>query len=90
MPDIDEEFSYLIQWINQIGFCESNGMGATTISYVSIQAWASLMQENPTPNDVEVLRAMSSAFISMQDKAKEITCPDPMKELDKKLGNEYD
>jgi hypothetical protein len=85
MPDIDDEFRYLIQWIQQIGFCESNGMGVTVISYVAIQAWANLMQENPSPHDVEVLRSMSSAFISMQDKAKVVTFPDPMKELNQTL-----
>ena len=85
MPDIDDEFRYLIQWIQQIGFCESNGMGATVISYVAIQAWANLTQESPSPHDVEVLRSMSGAFISMQDKAKAVDCPDPMKEINQPL-----
>lgn len=74
MPEIDESFQYLIGWIHELGFAESNGMGAMVISYVSIQAWSQLMQYDISPWSVKVLREMSGAFISMQEKAKKPDC----------------
>jgi hypothetical protein len=82
MPEIDFEFSHLIEWIHEIGFAASNGMGATTISYSEIYAWANLTQNTPSPFDVKVLRDMSQAFISMQEKAKDSECKDPLLELE--------
>ena len=82
MPEIDCEFAYLIEWINELGFAASNGMGAVTISFLEINAWADLMQVEPTPFDVKTLRDMSKAFISMQESAKKPTEPDPIKELE--------
>ncbi|MEI6745535.1 MAG: hypothetical protein WCL34_06195 [Methylococcaceae bacterium] len=81
LPEIDSEFAYLAEWINEIGFYNSNGMGAVTITFLEIQAWASLMQITPTPLGVQTLRQMSQAFISMQEAAKKIEEPDPLKEL---------
>ena len=81
LPELDDEFSYLIEWINELGFLESNGMGVNVIGYQTIKAWADLMQVYPTPFDVKILREMSSAFIAMQEKAKKTNEPDPLKEL---------
>ena len=81
LPEIDSEFAYLVEWINEIGFYNSNGMGAVTISFLEIQAWANLMQIVPTPLDVQVLRQMSQAFISMRELAKKPETLDPLKEL---------
>ncbi len=81
MPEIDNEFAYLIEWINEIGFFNSNGMGAVTITFLEIKAWSDLMQTSPTPMDVKTLRTMSQAFISMQELAKKPETRDPLKEL---------
>ncbi len=81
MPEIDSEFAYLLDWINEVGYFNSNGMGAVTITFLEIKAWADLMQANPTPADVQTLRAISQAFISMQELAKKPETIDPLKEL---------
>jgi hypothetical protein len=81
MPEIDGAFQYLIEWINELGFCNSNGMGAVAIPFLEIQAWADLMQLTPTPFDVQTLRDMSKAFIAMQETAKKSDEPNPMNEL---------
>lgn len=81
LPEVDVDFAYLIKWIHELGFYESNGMGAVILSYLSIQAWADLMQNSLTPFDVKTLRDMSSSFISMQQKAQKIDEPDPVKGL---------
>lgn len=81
LPEVDLEFAYLIEWIHELGFLESNGMGATVLSYLSIQAWADLMQNPLTPFDVKMLRDMSSSFIAMQQKSAKIDEPDPLKGL---------
>jgi len=81
MPEVDSEFVYLIEWIHELGFYESNGMGTQPISYQTIWAWSELMLTPITPFDVNLLREMSSSFIAMQEKAKDSQTPDPLKEL---------
>ena len=81
MPEIDSEFTYLLEWINEVGYFNSNGMGAVTIGFLEIKAWADLMQTNPTPSDVRILRSMSQAFISHQEKSKKLDTIDPLLEL---------
>lgn len=56
-------------------------MGAQAISYQTLWAWADLMQFEPTPFDVKTIREMSSSFIAMQETAKKVDAPDPLKEL---------
>jgi hypothetical protein len=80
LPEIDFEFSYLIEWINELGFYESGGFGAVTLTYQTIWAWADLMQISPAPTDIKLLRDMSSSFIAMQEKAKKSETQDPLKD----------
>jgi hypothetical protein len=77
MPEIDVESYYLIEWIYEIGFYISNGMGASVMPYSEIAAWAELTGNNPTSDDVRLLREMSSAFISMQELGKKSDTIDP-------------
>lgn len=87
MPEIDSEFSYLIEWIHELGFYVSNGMGASVIPYHEIYAWSELMKLQPSPSDIAILREMSGSFISMQELAKKRDTIDPLKTL---LENEHD
>lgn len=82
IPTIDEEFKYILGYINELGFFINTGMGAIPLSYTEIANWAMLTDVDPSPFDVRVLRQMSSAFISYQDKSKKPECPDPIKELE--------
>jgi hypothetical protein len=81
LPMIDSEYRYLIEWINELGYFLNGGMGAVVITYSEISAWAQLTQNTPTPFDVKTLRAMSHAFIAMQETAKKQDCPDPLIDL---------
>lgn len=81
LPVIDSEYRYLIEWINELGYFLNGGMGAVVITYSEILAWAQLTQNTPTPFDVKTLRAMSQAFIAMQESAKKADCNDPLTEL---------
>lgn len=81
MPEIDEAFFYLVEWINELGFCSSNGMGATAISFLEMKAWSDLMGNDLNHWEAKVLRDMSSAFVSMQETAKKPDCEDPAKAL---------
>lgn len=82
LPKVDVEFSYLIEWIHELGFCESGGFGAITLTYQTLWAWADLMQIFPSPTDIKLLRDMSSSFIAWQEKSKKRETPDPLKDLE--------
>jgi hypothetical protein len=81
MPDIDFGFTHLIEWIHELGFFLNGGMGAIPLSYSEIKAFSDLTQNPVTPFDAKVLRDMSNAFISTQEKAKDSECKDPLLEL---------
>lgn len=66
------------------------GMGASKLTYQEIDAWANRMREDITPFDTDLLRKMSISYVNMTTLASKPDCPDPMKELDKKIGRDYD
>ena len=81
MPEIDYEFTYLLEWIHEIGFCMAGAMSAIVISYSELHAWNELTQNNATPFDIELMRTMSRVFISAQESSKKFDTIDPLKLL---------
>lgn len=47
------------------------------MSYAEIEAWKNSTKNDATPFDVMMIRAMSNAYISMQDEARNIDCKNP-------------
>ena len=53
-------------------------MGASVVPYSEIHAWSQLTQNNPTPDDIRLIREMSNAFISMSEQGKKRDTIDPL------------
>ncbi|MDD5227192.1 MAG: hypothetical protein PHD53_00145 [Methylococcales bacterium] len=78
MPEIDFDFQYIIKWFHELGICENNGMGTTPFSHKELHSWRENMQLDVLPWDISLLREMSVAFISMQEKSKDPEQIDPL------------
>ncbi len=65
---------YLLDWLSDLGWAQSNGMGATPLSAAEISAWCGLMRIDMEIWEVEILRAASRAYCA-QSATKDIAAP---------------
>ena len=69
IPEDKKEFPkignsiYLVRYLSEIGFCGSNGMGASPLQFQEIAAWAALMGLELTPFEARAIREMSVAYV---------------------------
>jgi len=60
-----ESSAHLVRWITELGFFKAEGMGAMScIDYKEIQSWSMLKKIELTPQEVDILRLLSSCFCS--------------------------
>jgi len=62
MPNI-EGLEYLISHLNALGWCSSNGMGVTPLSYTEIDAYNRSTESFLNGEEVLLLRKMSSNYV---------------------------
>jgi hypothetical protein len=63
MPDIVGA-EYLLEHLNNIGWCTSTGMGLVSISFQEIDAYMSRCQINLSGDEVLLIKKMSQAYCS--------------------------
>ena len=75
MPEI-KNFGYLLDYLIELGFVESDSGEIKAISFSEIKSWADLVNVNLNPFEVSTLKRMSSSYVDMYYKArKEIPAP---------------
>lgn len=60
-PDIDPN-EYLAEWLGELGWCLSNGMGVVGIPHTEIRAWADNIGLRFRGVEAAWLHAMSAAY----------------------------
>lgn len=53
---------YLLGWLSDLGWAQSNGMGAVPLSAIEMRSWGELMQIDLETWEFEILRAASRAY----------------------------
>ncbi len=55
---------YIIEHLNNLGWYSSSGMGVTSLSYQEIEAYIRLTNASLSPNEVLLIKQMSSLYAS--------------------------
>ena len=64
-PDLDDMAMYLWEWFMELNAQRTNnGFGQNPITFIDIQAWASLTNRFPLAWEVKALRMMDSMWLS--------------------------
>lgn len=71
------QFNYLQKWLEDLGWCESDGMGARGISWPALAAWSQLSGNDVDPWEAECLHAASTNYAAYWAQAKDPMCPCP-------------
>lgn len=67
-PDI-QGAEYILNHLNLLGWCSSNGMGVNALSFLEIQAYIQLTDTSLTADEVLIIKKMSQAYVNeLQDK----------------------
>lgn len=74
------EFEYLVGWLDDLGWCETNGMGVQGVSWNSLFSWNSLTGADLDPWEAETLHQASLSYAIMWNEAKDPACPSPWSE----------
>lgn len=61
MPPVDA--FYIVNYWQDVGLCGSNGMGATSLTSVEIDAWSRLSGVKLEPWEFSALRQMSQQYV---------------------------
>lgn len=78
MPPV-AEFGYLFEYLHELGFVSSTGMGRQVLSYQEIQSWSDLMKVDLTIFEVESIRALSTAYLMQYLDSEEPNCAPPFR-----------
>jgi len=96
MPDVTAD--YIISYWSELGLVSSNGMGASVISSLEIQAWCSLSGLKLEPWEFQAIRKMSSGYCDSLKAGEEPNCQPPFGSVNdefdrdvvsKKVGNAF-
>jgi len=68
---------HIIARLIEIGITESNGMGATPLSWPTIDAWQRSVAIDLLPWEARLLRKLSEAYVAESRKAESENCPPP-------------
>ena len=75
MPNI-KGAEHILHHLNVLGWCSSTGMGITALSYTEIKSYSDLTNTPLDPDEVMLIRQMSSAYCSnVQDKDPSAKAP---------------
>lgn len=71
-PDVPDAGDHLWEWFWSLDAARpSNGFGANPITYSEIEAWARLVDAEPSPDEVRVIKAMDGAMLAELAKRKD-------------------
>lgn len=74
LPDIDEHYCYLPDYLHQIGTAGRGFDSLVPLTFHEIEAWARMTRADLTPFEVTAIRAMSAAYAAIASDRK-ARCP---------------
>lgn len=70
----------MAEWLENLGWCETNGMGIQGVSWNQLHHWNMLTEAQLDPWEAETLHRASLAYAMMWNEAKNPHCPSPWSE----------
>lgn len=70
-------YGYLLDYVSELGFVSSSGMGSTRLTYSEIKSWSELLDIKLSIFDVESIISLSTEYIIQKDLSKKKACPPP-------------
>ena len=85
LPPVDFG-AYLVEYLQELGFCSYQGMGATPISFLEIQAWQQATGLVLSPWEVLAIHTLSSDYVGQLRTSENPQTPAPFNggDLEKK------
>lgn len=77
IPLPEPAYTYLTDWLFEIGPTVSGGMGAAPVGYRDILAWQEITGIGLMPWEAKIIRHLSAAYLAGQHKAAAHDCPVP-------------
>ena len=74
MPEV-KDGSFLIEHLQNMGFCQSTGMGISPLPFTEIKAYVDLMKISLDTFHISMLRKMSVAYVSQNNDNYDDTDP---------------
>lgn len=68
---------HIVEWLVEMGISESNGMGASPLSWQEISAWCERTGVDLSPWEARLIRALSVEYIGFSRRAEDENCPSP-------------
>lgn len=88
MPDIDGG-EYLIGYLRELGFCQSNGMGVSELSFQEISAWMHATGLRLNPWEALTLKKLSSEYVAQLHASKDPLEPAPFGDGELEIKRDY-
>lgn len=71
---------YIASWLEELGFCKSNGMGISGLEWLDIECWQKLTGKQLRPWESVALKRASEAYAVVWTNAKDASYPSPWQE----------
>lgn len=75
-PELDNG-KHIIDWLGEMGLYANGMNGPQPLDHKEIRAWSELMKTEPTPEEVRLMRSISSEFCSWYY-SSDYDTPEPM------------
>ena len=69
--------SHLFDYLSELGYALSSGMGLMPITFTEIKHWRDLMQVPLSIFEIDCLRNLSAVYVDQKNKSTEPGCPPP-------------
>ena len=81
-PPLAPELGYLVEYLRRLDFIEPGAAGPVRLSFTEIRSWAQLSGVQLKPWEVDLLRQMSTEFVSEVNAAENPQRPAPWMPVD--------
>lgn len=76
LPEVETD-SHLLEWLQELGFCEQGYSGPAPLTYQEIQAWAQMTGIAPTWQESRFLKMLSHDYCAQYHKSDDRDAPPP-------------
>jgi len=76
MPEVETD-KHILEWANELGFCEQGFSGPTPLTYQEIHAWATMTGVIPTWEESRFIKMLSNEYCSQYAASSDRDAPPP-------------
>lgn len=76
LPEVETD-THLLEWIDDLGYCEQGFSGPSPLTYKEIEAWAHMTGILPTGEESRFLKMLSHEYCAQYHKSADRDAPPP-------------